>query len=81
MKPNTLTKHISYCYPNSIYARLFGSSGFFVEHNLWNVDGKDEVKSDPHESAFRGMVFPTKDDPSLLAILETADGELSPHYR
>ena len=83
MKPNTVTKKISYCYPDSIWSEEFGRPGYFVECTIWNIEGSDQCRTYPDRSAMAGMVYDAADDSELLQVLAEADGaeHASPQYR
>ena len=75
MKPNTLTKMITYCYPTSPYAEHFGQHGYFIQHRLYNVEDSGQINTFPAKSAEGGDVFDRIDDPDLWALYEETDGE------
>lgn len=83
MKPNTITKKIAYCYPDSIWSEAFGRPGYFVQCTIWNIEGSDQCRTYPDQSAMAGMVYDAADDPELLQVLAEADGAQhdSPQYR
>lgn len=74
MKPNTLTKRISYCYPGSTYAEHFGKAGYFIEHRLYNVEGSEQVRTFPALSAEGGDVFDSLSDPDLWSLYAETEG-------